>query len=412
MAAPSSSASAADTVAAAAAAEDTAAAATSTSEINSCLSAEIYSSLPVVTYALQHRYEWSSPAVAASSSLTPGASSSSVPKPEHMLGGIHALQHSLVMLVNPVSDDLETRIPNVEGYTSSCLLKEEDGGLVIFESIGISKNSLGDDYHRSGIWSEDQISIWKTIMQSVKAKKNDIYFAQLTHMGRVAHPGVISQAVSSTAKRLSDSHLTPVALTADGIHHIVQCYKTAARSAIDAGFHGVEINAGDGFLLEQFLKDRPNDRRDEFGGDVSQRSSFFLRVIKDVKKEIGANRLGVKFTPFDSIHGCTDSDAVDLINYLGMVMGEMDIAYLHFTQTRVGTRDRLTAISHVRNVFLGKIVVTGAPNQDALCLAKQIGAADLTGYSTNDVPYLYSDMVIVDGNRRETVRFKGGCWHK
>ena len=70
------------------------------------------------------------------------------------------------------------------------------------------------------------------------------------------------------------------------------------------GFDGVEIHAANGYLLDQFLKDKVNDRDDEYGGNLENRCRFPLEVVKAVADEIGTDRVGVRLSPFADYNDC------------------------------------------------------------------------------------------------------------
>ncbi len=76
-----------------------------------------------------------------------------------------------------------------------------------------------------------------------------------------------------------------------------------------AGFDGVELHGAHGYLIDQFTKDGINDRTDEYGGSVENRSQFLLEIVAAVAKEIGAHRLGVRLSPFSHYADASDSDS-------------------------------------------------------------------------------------------------------
>ncbi|PNX69505.1 12-oxophytodienoate reductase, partial [Trifolium pratense] len=78
----------------------------------------------------------------------------------------------------------------------------------------------------------------------------------------------------------------PRRLRTEEIPNIVNDFRLAARNAIEAGFDGVQINAAHGYLLEQFMKDKANDRTDEYGGSLENRCRFTLEIVEAVANEI------------------------------------------------------------------------------------------------------------------------------
>ena len=90
----------------------------------------------------------------------------------------------------------------------------------------------------------------------------------------------------------------------------ILCFYTLFCSARRSwpGFDGVEIHGGNGYLIEQFLKDSANDRTDEYGGSLENRSRFAFDVIDAVVKEVGGHRVGIRLSPFTDFMDCHDSD--------------------------------------------------------------------------------------------------------
>jgi 2,4-dienoyl-CoA reductase-like NADH-dependent reductase (Old Yellow Enzyme family) len=75
---------------------------------------------------------------------------------------------------------------------------------------------------------------------------------------------------------------TPRSLSLEEIPEYVKHHKQAAVNAIACGFDGVEIHAGNGYLIDQFLKDSSNKRVDEYGGSVENRARFLLEIVDAV----------------------------------------------------------------------------------------------------------------------------------
>lgn len=71
---------------------------------------------------------------------------------------------------------------------------------------------------------------------------------------------------------------TPVEASAEQVQQVVKDFATAARAAVDAGADGVEIHAGNGYLLQQFMATKTNTRGDAYGGGVAGRCKLLLEV--------------------------------------------------------------------------------------------------------------------------------------
>lgn len=83
------------------------------------------------------------------------------------------------------------------------------------------------------------------------------------------------------------------------VKQYVQDYATAAYNAvIRAGFDGVEVHGANGYLVDQFLQDVSNNRTDEYGGSIENRSRFALEVIDAISAKIGADRAAIRLSPW------------------------------------------------------------------------------------------------------------------
>jgi len=131
------------------------------------------------------------------------------------------------------------------------------GTLLITEATFISPRASGYA-NVPGIWNQQQVDAWRTIVDAVHAKGSFIY-CQLWALGRVAPKKVIEglghRVVSASAKAASEGGEVPYALTEEEIGEFVQDYARAARNAIAAGFDGVEIHGANGYLIDQFWQD-------------------------------------------------------------------------------------------------------------------------------------------------------------
>lgn len=83
----------------------------------------------------------------------------------------------------------------------------------------------------------------------------------------------------------------------------IKMYETAALNAIRAGFDGVELHAGTGYLIDQFLQDASNKRTDAYGGSVENRARFALEIIACVAAAIGAHKTAIRLSPWSDIWG-------------------------------------------------------------------------------------------------------------
>ncbi|KAF8521188.1 hypothetical protein BU17DRAFT_75464 [Hysterangium stoloniferum] len=137
-----------------------------------------------------------------------------------------------------------------------------------------------------GLYNAAQVEAWKRVTDAVHANGSFIY-AQLWALGRAADVQVLKRDndlpyVSSSPKQLTGRAEVPRALTVPEIKEYVHAFATAAKNAIAAGFDGVEVHGASGYLVDQFLQDVVNERTDEYGGSIENRSRFGLEVLQAI----------------------------------------------------------------------------------------------------------------------------------
>src|SRR3546814_19864475 len=89
----------------------------------------------------------------------------------------------------------------------------------------------------------------------------------------------------------------PRALETDEIPGIIEQYKNAAENAKRAGFDGVEVHSANSYLLDQFIRDSTNQRSDEYGGSIQNRTRLTLEVTEAVVQIWGSARVGIRLSP-------------------------------------------------------------------------------------------------------------------
>ncbi|XP_059451904.1 12-oxophytodienoate reductase 1-like [Corylus avellana] len=245
------------------------------------------------------------------------------------------------------------------------------GGLLIAEATAISDSTTLGYPNTPGIWTKEQVEAWKPIVDAVHAK-GGVFFCQLWHAGRVSNQDFQPNGqapISSTDKPLTvegidGAHFTPPRrLRTDEIPQIVNDFRIAARNAIEAGFDGIEIHGAHGFLIDQFLKDGVNDRTDQYGGSVENRCRFALEVVEAVANEIGADKVGIRLSPFADYNESEDSNPKALGLYMAESLNKYGILYCHMVEPRwkmTGEKSESPySLLPMRKAFKGTFLVAG-----------------------------------------------------
>jgi N-ethylmaleimide reductase len=250
-------------------------------------------------------------------------------------------------------------------------------GLIITEGTSPSINGLG--YPRiPGAYSDEQVSGWKSVTEGVHDKGGKI-FVQLMHTGRVSSIENIpkgGEVLAPSAIQLEGEMFTatgmvphdmPREMNIEDIIFAQQEFVNAAKRLVESGVDGVELHAANGYLLEQFINPNSNIREDEYGGDYKKRVRFVLETAKLVANEIGADKVGIRFSPYGAYNGMT-SDYPELeatYTYLAQELNKMGISYIHLVDQRVamGAPEFPTDVNRlIRNHFKRTLIVGGDIN--------------------------------------------------
>ena len=153
---------------------------------------------------------------------------------------------------------------------------------------------------------------------------------------------------------------------------------------ISTGFDGVEIHGANGYLLDQFLKDKVNDRDDEYGGSLENRCRFPLQVVKAVADEIGADKVGVRLSPFADYCDCGDTDPQALGIHMAKSLSQLGILYCHVIEPRMVTifdkSESNESLMPIRKAFNGTFIVAGGYTRSEGNKVLASGGADLVAY--------------------------------
>ena len=270
-------------------------------------------------------------------------------------------------------------------------------GVIVSEATAISPQGVGW-LNAPGIFTPGHVEAWKPVTDAVHRAGGRI-FLQLWHTGRVSHPDFLAggrPVGPSTVAAVGEARtpagrkpfVVPRALTLDELPGIAEDYARAARRAIQAGFDGVEVHAANGYLLDQFIRDASNRRRDDFGGSIARRWRFPIQATQAVIDEIGAARTGVRVSPTVSFNSMGDSDPVATFTYGARALSRRGIAYLHVVEGPPGHAfgsDGQRVHPHIRTAFDHVLILNGGFDAATGHEALASGAADAIAFG---VPFI------------------------
>lgn len=246
-------------------------------------------------------------------------------------------------------------------------------GLIITEGTAPAADGVG--YARiPGLYDAAQVAGWRCVTDAVHDAGGRI-FVQLMHCGRVAHPLnlpngaeiVAPSAVAARAKMWTDQAQlqdmpVPRALGTDEVRAVVRQHVRSAELALDAGFDGVELHGANGYLLEQFLNPAANRRTDRYGGSVEHRARFVVEAAGAVAEAIGAERTGVRLSPFSTFNDQPRyPETFETYAHLAAALQRLDLAYLHLVDpTRPDSKPEVAeTVAAMRRLFTNPVILNG-----------------------------------------------------
>jgi N-ethylmaleimide reductase len=285
---------------------------------------------------------------------------------------------------------------NVPGpLNATYYAQRASAGLIISEASQVSPQGQGYP-GTPGIHSAEQVAGWKLVTDAVHAAGGRI-FLQLWHVGRISHPSLqpdgalpvapsaIAPAGQAWTRDGMKPYVTPRALETSEIAGIVEDYRRGAMHARQAGFDGVELHGANGYLVDQFLRDKTNRRTDRYGGSALNRARFLIEATAALIGEWGAERVGVRLSPTapfndmaDSYPAATFATAVGELNRLG-------IAYLHVFEPGEGDpvpAGEIPDIRFFRRLWRGALMANKGYDLARANAVLRDGTADLVSFAT------------------------------
>jgi 2,4-dienoyl-CoA reductase-like NADH-dependent reductase (Old Yellow Enzyme family) len=252
------------------------------------------------------------------------------------------LKNRVIMAPLTRSRASEGRVPNA--LMAKYYEQRATAGLILSEATAVTPHGVGYA-DTPGLWSDEQVEGWKQITAAVHAK-GGVIFAQLWHVGRISDPSFLNgeppvapSAIAANGHvsllRPQRPYPVPRALDTEELAGIVAAYKKAAENAKKAGFDGVEIHGANGYLLDQFLQSKTNQRTDNYGGSVENRARLMLEVTDAAIAVWGPNRVGMHLAPRRDSHDMGDDNPAETFGYVARELGKRKIAFI-FTREALG----------------------------------------------------------------------------
>jgi len=291
-------------------------------------------------------------------------------------------------------------------------------GLIVSEGLVVSPGGKGYLF-TPGLHTDAQVESWRRVVDTVHRAGGRI-FAQLWHVGRVAHSstlpngntplsstdlwveGLETFGINADGKPGNVPVSPPRAMNEGDLVGLAAQFAQAALNAERAGFDGIEILAGNGYIFEQFLNAACNTRTDRYGGQSPEnRSRLLLETIDAMRAAIGGRLpIGVRVSPF-GFFNAMPPDAVVEETYLWLAgqLRSRDVAYVHFNDEPVSlghlNADNASTTVEIRRLipapfllrfkalFGGTVILCGGLDAASAAQFLATGSVDLVAFATS-----------------------------
>ncbi|NBD21441.1 FAD-dependent oxidoreductase [Aquabacterium fontiphilum] len=182
------------------------------------------------------------------------------------------------------------------------------GGVALMVTGGIAPNDAGRPYPGGArMATEEEAAQHKVVTDAVHAAGGKIAM-QILHFGRYAyHPGL----VGPSPIKAPIAPMPPRELTTEEVWQTVEDYAHCAAMAQKAGYDGVEIMGSEGYLINEFIAARTNQRTDEWGGSYENRMRFPVEIVKRVRERVGPNFIIIyRLSMLDLVEGGSSFEEV------------------------------------------------------------------------------------------------------
>lgn len=300
-------------------------------------------------------------------------------------------------------------------------------GLIVSESLTVHPTA-GPNTFFLQLWDDAAIEPLRVVTDAVRAEGAAI-IAQINHGGREHNPLITRRPLVAPSPIASPrGGEVPHELAVEEIAELVQAFASAATRALAAGFQGVEVHAGHGYLIQQFLSPWSNHRTDDYGCGPRQRMQFLVEVLQAVRAAVPRPAvLGVRISADEFAPGglgvqdmreiAGRIQELGLIDYLSVSQGSYaepgsfipDASYGHLPFVHL-TRAIREVVDQVPLVAVGSIIT---PDEAESVLAE--GTADLVGMTRAHISDPHLMRKVLEGRHddiRQCILCNQGCFDR
>lgn len=289
------------------------------------------------------------------------------------------------------------------------------GGVGLIVTGGIAPNNQGVVYQGASVLNDAASVPHHQIVTDAVHRAGGKIALQILHAGRYSYQ---KQPVAPSALQAPINPFTPQALSGDEVLQTIADFAHCAQLAKLAGYDGVEIMGSEGYLINQFLAARTNQRQDEWGGDFTHRMRFAVEIVRAVRQATGADFILIyRLSMLDLVEEGSNWDEIEqlalAIEQAGATLINTGIGWHEARIPTIATMVPRAGFSWVTRKLMGKVripLITTNRINDPI-VAEQVladGCADMVSMAR---PFL-ADAAFVQKaaqNRADEINTCIGC---
>ncbi|GAA0378480.1 NADPH-dependent 2,4-dienoyl-CoA reductase [Brevundimonas terrae] len=231
------------------------------------------------------------------------------------------------------------------------------GGVGLIVTGGIAPNARAAPWPgASKMTTEEEADHHKIVTKAVHDHDGKIAM-QILHFGRYAYS---SELVGPSAIKAPINPFVPHPLSGEEVEQTIADFVNSARLAQYAGYDGVEIMGSEGYLINEFIAARTNQRDDEWGGSYENRIRFPIEIVRRVREAVGANFIIIyRLSMLDLVEGGSTLDEViqlaRAIEAAGATIINTGIGWHEARIPTIATKVPRAAFAWVTQNLMGKV---------------------------------------------------------
>ncbi|MBC3877894.1 NADPH-dependent 2,4-dienoyl-CoA reductase [Undibacterium sp. FT79W] len=182
------------------------------------------------------------------------------------------------------------------------------GGVALIVTGGIAPNERARPMHGGAMLTTEAEAAHHRIVTDAVHREGGKIAMQILHFGRYSYQPTL---VAPSAIKAPINPFTPHALTTEEVAQTIDDFVRCAGLAQSAGYDGVEVMGSEGYLINEFIAARTNQRDDEWGGAYENRIRFPVEIVRRIREKVGSNFIIIyRLSMLDLVEGGSTLDEV------------------------------------------------------------------------------------------------------